>query len=120
MSIVKKSNPHDLTEDEIKFLEGSSVDPEIKQYIRHQKHNLGTRTTALRKVAAAAQADASALLALRDLADVRGEWVHIQQARSTIASLDARNRALEGQLARKDADVLALKAAPALAVHSED
>jgi hypothetical protein len=120
MSIVKKTNPHDFTEEEKAFLETSVVPVEVQNYLKRQKQNIGTKVSAYRKVAAAARAEADALLAIRDLDDARGEWAQIQQAREAIGGLTARNRALEGQLAKKDAETLALKAAPALAVHSED
>ena len=118
MSIIPKKNPHDLTEDEITFLRGTAVPGEVKTYLARQHENLGTKTSAYRKVAAAARAECDALLAVQDLADLHGELAHLSEAQEKVAMLERRAAALEATVTRKDGEIMRLTAGPALAVHS--
>lgn len=120
MSIVKKTNPNDLTEDEIQYLRGNHVAPEIKLFLSRQHENLGVSTSALQKVARNARAKCDALLAVRELSELNDELTRLATARQTISVLERKVSALEGQLDGKDANIRKLTAAPALAVHSED
>lgn len=120
MSIVRKSNPHDLTEDEVQFLKGPNVPPEVKAYTARQHGSIGTRTSAFRKIAAAAQAEAEALLAIRDRDAVMGEMANLAEMRERYATLERHAHALEANGHRKDEAIRRLSAGPAVAVHSDD
>lgn len=117
MSIVKKSNPNDLTADEIEFLKGAKIPGEVKQYLARQHENIGTKVSAYRKVAAAARAEVDALMAVRDLEEVTGELVELAEAKRRIESLERRSKALEATASSKDAEIRRLIAAPAAVVH---
>ena len=118
MSIVKKSNPNDLTADEIEFLKGAKIPGEVKQYLTRQHENIGTKVSAYRKVAAAARAEVDALLAVRDLEELNGEIVEIAEAKAALEAQRRRADALEVQVRDRDAEVRRLIAAPAAAVYS--
>ncbi|MBP7631641.1 MAG: hypothetical protein KA758_14400 [Acidimicrobiales bacterium] len=120
MSIIKKSeNPYDLSEAEIAFLKSTSqLDPEVRTYLSRQHENLGTKTSAFRKIAAAANAEADALLGVKRLAVARGEMTEVGEARRIIESKDGQIRALEAQRDRAKAETLRVKAIPAQVVHS--
>lgn len=120
MSIMKKTNAFDLTEDEIHFLRGTVVPDEVKQYLSRQHENIGTKVSAYRKVAAAARAECEALLAVRDLSEIHGEMATIAGAKEAVHALKRQVAALEGADAKKEAAIRSLTAAPAMAVHSED
>lgn len=120
MSILpsKKANPHDLTEDEVAFLRTNSVPDEVKVYLARQHDSIGTKISAYRKIAAAARAEADALLAVQDLDAVHGELANLAEAKERISTLERRAGALEAKVVDKDKEILALTAGPALAVHS--
>ncbi len=118
MSIVKKSNPNDLTEAEIEFLRGSKVPGEVKQYLGRQHENIGTKISAYRKVAAAARAEVDALLAVRDLDEINGEMANLAEAKQALEAQRRRAGALEATVTSKDAEIRRLIAAPAAAVHA--
>ena len=119
MSIVpKRANPNDLTEDEIEFLRGAKVPDEVKGYLSRQHENIGTKITAYRKVAAAARAECDAILATRDLKELHDEFASAEMARQQASVLAQQNEALESTVSRKDAEIMRLKASPAIAVHS--
>lgn len=120
MSLTRKVNPMDLTEDETQLLKGSNIPPEVKQFAARQHDNIGTRTSAFRKIAAAAQAEAEALLAIRDRDAVMGEMANLAEAKERIRQLERRAAALEATATTKDAEIRRLTAAPAIAVHSGD
>lgn len=116
----KQTNPHDLTEDEIAFLRSGNVPPEVKGYLARQHENIGTKTTAFRKVAAAAQAEAEALIATIDLSRLHGELADLDEARRRLSAAEGRCRALEATATEKDAEIRRLTAGPAAVVHSDD
>lgn len=120
MSIVKKSNPNDLTDDEIGFLRGASIAPEVKHYLSRQHENIGMKVSAYRKVAAAASAECEALLAVRSLSEVQGEMTELTKARQTINALQMKVDALETTEVRQEVARRQLTALPAMAVHSDD
>lgn len=120
MSLTRKVNPMDLTEDETQLLKGSNIPPEVKQFAARQHDNIGTRTSAFRKIAAAARAEADALLAIRDRDLVMGEMANLAEARDRIAQLERRANALEASATEKDRQIRRLMAAPAAVVHSDD
>ena len=120
MNLTKKTNPNDLTEEEIEFLRGPKVPGEVKQYLARQHENIGTKIGAYRKVAAAARAEVDALLAVRDLEEVTGELVELAEAKRRIESLERRSKALEATASSKDAEIRRLIAAPAAVVHGGD
>jgi hypothetical protein len=68
---VRKSDVAGLTSVERLALHGEGVDPSIRQFLDQYGDELADRTTAFRKVAAAARAEADALVAVRDLASTR-------------------------------------------------
>lgn len=124
MSITRKTNPYDFTEDELKASKGSNVPPEIRSLLSRQHETLGTQTSMYRKVTAFAQAKAEAMLATRDLHAVEGEMANLAEAKERIATLERQNKALETTAVltsqQKDAEIMRLTAGPAAAVHSDD
>lgn len=120
MSIIKKDNPYDLTDEEVKASKGSSVPPEVRAMLARQHETLGVQVSMYRKVAAFAQAKAEAMLATRDLHAVEGEMADLAEAKERIATLERRALALEVTATQKDAEIRRLTAGPAAAVHSND
>lgn len=114
----KKTNPHDLTEDEIEFLRSAKVPNEVKGYLARQHENIGTKISAYRKVAAAARAECDALLAVQDLAALHGDLADLDTAKRRVMALERRTSELEASAASKDREILRRTAQPALAVHS--
>lgn len=119
MSIVPKKNPLDLNEAEIAFLRGSGVSPDVRAYLSRQHENIGTKITAFRKVAAAARAEADALLAVRELSQVQGEETDLSAARRRIAELEQRAQILEVSGRDKDRRIAQLTAGPMMAVSGD-
>lgn len=119
MNLIPKKNANDLTDDEIQFLRGNTVPPEVKGYLARQHENIGTKVSAYRKVAAAARAECDALLAVQDLAVVHGDLANLSEAKDRIASLERREKALEATVSAKDSRIMQLTAGPAMAVHSQ-
>lgn len=115
-----KANPHNLTDDEIAFLRSTNLAPEVKVYLSRQHENIGTKVTAYRKIAAAAAAEADALLAVRDLAAVHGELANLAEAKERLAAAEKAIKQLEGQVNGRDAKIRALTAKSAMAEHSND
>jgi hypothetical protein len=118
MSIIPKKNTHDLTEEEVTFLRGTAVPPEVKTYLARQHENIGTKVSAYRKVAAAARAECDALEAVRDLDALHGELTQLGEAKEKLKRLERRADSLEATVSRKDGEIMRLTAGPAMAVHS--
>lgn len=120
MSLIsKKPNPYDLTEEEVVFLRGTSVPGEVKTYLSRQHENIGTKTSAYRKVAAAARAECEALLAVQALAAMQGQLAHLAEAKQRLEAAERRNQALEATVSQKDQQIMHLTAAPAMAVNGD-
>lgn len=114
----KKDNPYDLTEAEVAFLRGSTVAPEVRNYLARQHENLGTKTTSFQKVAAAANAEADAMLAVKRLDGVRGEAVEVAELQAAVESRDKQINGLSAVVDRQKAELLRVKSLPAQVVHS--
>src|SRR4051794_11760656 len=67
----RRQDPDALTEEETAFLRSERTPATIRQYILRQHETVGVRTTAYRKVAAAANAERDALMAVATLTVVR-------------------------------------------------
>ena len=120
MSIVPRKNPNDLTDEETAFLRTSGVHDEVREYLKRQHDNVGTKISAYRKVAAAARAESEALLAVRELEAIHGELTEVAAAREVIASLKRRTDALEARVSSQALELERSTAESALAVHSSD
>ena len=120
VSIRKKDNPNDLTEEEIAFLRTTSVPGEVRTYLARQHENIGTKISAYRKVAAAARAEVDALFAVRDLANLNDELTTVAEARQRLATLEATVSQTQRAIGSRDAEIRRLTAAPAAVVHSND
>lgn len=111
----------ELTEDETAYLKSaSSVPDEIKSFVARQHDQIGLRTSAYAKVAAAAKAEADALLAVRMLEAVRGELTDLAEMRRTAIEAQSTVRTLRGEIDEKDRRIRELLAGPLMAVNSDD
>ena len=115
-----KANPHNLTDDEIAFLRSTNLAPEVKVYLSRQHENIGTKVSAFRKIAAAAQAEADAMLAVRDLSAVHGEMADLAEAKQRLAAAERAIKQLEATTTAKDARIRELTASSAMVEHSRD
>lgn len=110
----------DLTEEEVDcLLESSDVPEEIRQFAV-RSGDIGVRTSAYAKIAAAAKAEADALLSVRMLAAVQGELTDLAEARKAAITAESTVKQLRGVVDEKDHQIEQLMAGPAMAVHSED
>lgn len=116
----RKQNEHDLTDDEIAFLRATNLAPEVRAYVSRQHENIGTKVSAYRKIAAAAAAEADALLAVRDLAAVHGELTDVAEARQRLDAAERQIKQLSATVDAKDGRIRALTAHSAMAVASDD
>lgn len=118
---MSKKNPDELTDDEKAFLKSSAAVPdEVREFVSRQHDTIGTRVGAYRKVAAAAKAEADAILAARLLEQVHGEATDLADARRDVLMARREAKQLRGELAEKNRQVVNATARPALAVHSDD
>jgi hypothetical protein len=104
-----------LSKSERKFLETNAPDA-VASYVRERGHSLATRVSAYRKVAAAAKAERQAIseVHLLRIVEMGGDpALAARSAQAEAEQLRQENRALVDR-------VTELRAAPALAVHSED
>ena len=115
-----RANPHDLTDDEIAFLRSTNLAPEVKVYLSRQHENIGTKVSAYRKVAAAAQAEVDALFAVRDLAAAHGEAANMAEAKERLHAAERTIKQLTSQVEGRDAKIRSLTASSAMAEHSRD
>ena len=123
MALIRKNddtNPDDLTENEIGFLKGAKLAPEVKDYLSRQHENIGTRTTAFRKIAAAAAAEADAIEATRHLGAVKGESFELEDVKGALASAGRQMKMVESTVRAKDAEIMRLTAKGSEVVHSDD
>lgn len=111
----------DLTEDEIAFLKSaSSVPEEIRHFVARQHDQIGLRSSAYAKIAAAARAEGEALLAVRMLAALQGEMSDLAEARKAAITAESTVRQLTEVVGQKDRQIETLMARDSLAVYSED
>lgn len=85
-----------------------------------QRRTIAARTSGLRKIAAAAQAEASALTAIAISQRLTGEQGQIAEMAAQRRGLQDRIRGLEGELEATRRRLLSATALPAHAVHSSD
>lgn len=112
---------YELTESETGFLRSASAVPdEIKEFVARQHDQIGVRTSAYMKVAAAAKAEADALLAVRMLAAVRGELADLAEARKAAITAESTVKQLRSVVDEKDRRIESLMAGPSMAVYSTD
>jgi hypothetical protein len=114
-----RKNPDALTDEETQFLRSERTPSAIRQFAARQHETIGVRTSAYRKVAAAARAEREALLEIVALQVVQAASSGTVQAQDRVAQLEDERRALEGQLENTRKQLLAATAAPAMAIHSE-
>lgn len=114
-----RNNPDALTDEEIQFLKSERTPSAIRQFTARQHDSIGLRTSAYRKVAAAARAEREALLEVTALAVVQAATEGTATAQDRVSVLEAERRTLEKQLEGTRAQLLAATAAPAMAVHAE-
>lgn len=119
MNIGKKDNPNNLTDAEIEFLRTSAVPPEVKAYLSRQHENIGTKITAYRKVAAAAQAECEAIEAVLNLDRAHGRLATLAEAKERLAHSDERALRAEHSAALKDRQIMRLTAESAMAVSGD-
>lgn len=115
----RKRDPEALTDEEIAFLKSERTPSTVRQYVSRQHESIGVRTTAYRKVAAAATAERDALMAVASLAVVRAAAERSETQQGRVERLEQDRRILEAELEKVRRQLQASTAAPALAVHSE-
>lgn len=114
----RKANPEALTDEEIAFLRSSSASAPVRQFVARQQEAVGVRTSAYRKVAAAARAEREALVEIAALEAVRLAAGQGDNAR--IAQLESDRSHLLHELDSLRNRLMTATALPALAVHSND
>jgi hypothetical protein len=115
----RRQEPEALTEEETAFLRSERTPGSIRQYVLRQHETVGVRTTAYRKVTAAATAERDALLAVATLAVVRAAAENSVTEQGRVSQLEADRRALTDELERVRQQMRAITAGPALAVHAD-
>lgn len=121
MKRTKQSEPNTLTEEETAFLRSDRSPELIKQFVARQHETVGVRTEAYRKVAAAARAEADALMAVATLVVAR-KMAGADDGRledSARRQLEIENRTLTAALSMVRSQLEQVTASSALAVHSE-
>jgi hypothetical protein len=123
MNMRDKKNPDALTDDEIAALRSDRTPELIKSFVARQHEGVGVRTSAYRKVAAAARAEYEALLAVAMVNVARtkaGEVPVIEQtASSRLAELERHNRELLTALASSQEQTRQALASGAMAVSGD-
>jgi len=114
----RNKSPHDLTDEEIALLKSTGVPNEVRAYLARQHENVGTKVSAYRKVAAAARAEAEAMIAVRLLDEVQDESVKLERLKAEVAHLRTQRDALEATVHQKDERIMQITAGPALVVHA--
>lgn len=122
MKLTQKAeaNPFDLTDDEVKALGSTRIPDSVRAFTARRQGTVGTETSALRKIAARAQAEVEAIRAIRALEIIHGDLADLEEAKARIAALERRAQALEVGGIQKDAEIMRLTAGPAAVVHSDD
>jgi len=121
MNLIKRSDPDELTDDEMSFLRSTSCSPEVRAAIAGQRRDrTGIETRAYRKVAAKARAEAEAILAVRQLDALRGDGATVDQALAAVERERSARRTAEAERDRLQNRLTREIAAPATAVHSDD
>jgi len=113
-----KQSQDALTEDEIAFLRSDKAPDAVRQFVARQHESLGTRTSAYRKVAAAAKAERDALVEIATLGAVRAAATNAATAEERVKQLEAEQRQLVRELDATRSQLEHAVAAPAIAVHS--
>lgn len=114
----RKKNPEALTEDEIKFLKSERAPETVRQFAARQHESFGVRTSAYRKVAAAARAEREALLEVATLEVVRASAEGSVVAAGRVTQLESERQALEREVDALHAKLRVATAKPAMAIHS--
>lgn len=122
-TMKKNENPDALTENEINALRSDRTPDLIKSYVARQHEGVGVRTSAYRKVAAAARAEYDALMAvaLVNLARTKAGEVPVieQTASGRLAELERQNRELVAALDSAKEQAMRSLASGAMAVSGE-
>ena len=115
---LNKRNLEALTEEETAFLRSDKAPEIVRQFVSRQHESLGTRTSAYRKVAAAARAERDALVEIAALGAVRAAAIGAVSDAERVRQLEANQRQLTKELEATRSQLEQATAAPAIAVHS--
>lgn len=115
----KKTNDDALTEDEVSFLRSERSAPIVRSFVARQHEVVGTRTSAYRKVAAAARAEREALMEVAMLSVVRARSEGSLIADARVSQLEEEQNRLERELSDTRKRLRQVTAEPALAIHGE-
>lgn len=108
-----------LTEEETAFLRSERAAPVVRSFVARQHEVVGTRTSAYRKVAAAARAEREALMEVAILAVVRARSEGSLMSDARVSALESEQSRLERELTQTRQRLQIATAAPALAIHSD-
>lgn len=114
-----KRKQEDLTEAESQFLRSERAPEAIKRFTSRQHDSIGVRTSAYRKVAAAARAEREALMEVAALEVVRAAASNSVAAQGRVAELESERLSIAAQLEETQKRLRVATAMPALAVHAE-
>lgn len=109
----------DLTRAEAAFLRSSAVPASVREYAAQTPAKIAVRTSAYRKVAAAARAERDAIVEVVALNVVRARAEGRALEADRAARLEDEARSLQQALDQTRARLAAATAAPALAVYAE-
>lgn len=115
---MKRKNAEDLTDEEIAFLKSDRAAASVRQFTSRQHESMGVRTSAYRKIAAAAKAEREALIEVAAVTLIRDAALTSDSPRR-IAELEAERSRLVAEIENVRERLMSATAAPALAVHSE-
>lgn len=113
---MKRKNDETLTVDEVAFLRSDRVPDMVKAFVARQHETVGVRTSAYRKVAAAAKAERQALMEVALLNLARAKAGHpVELVESTLGH----DTDVQAELQELRRELTRLRAMPALAVHGD-
>lgn len=120
----RKADDSALTEEEIAFLKSDRAADPVRKFVSRQHENVGVRTSAYRKVAAAARAEYEALVAVAHVQLARERSGAVQAPEldeaNRVVQLANENRELRQVLHRIQEAAMKDQVAGALAVSSDD
>jgi len=108
-----------LTEQETVFLKSERSPALVRAFLARQHDSVGVRSSAYRKVAAAARAEREALTEVALLGIVRVRAEGSSELNGRFAELEAERARLERELSDTRLRLRQVTAGPALAVHGE-
>lgn len=117
---MKRKNPDALTEDETAFLKSDRCAPSLRAFTTRQHESITIRTSAYRKVAAAARAERDALIEVAMLDLTRAKINTSTLAQDRVKALESEKESLDRELESTRLQLRQATAGPAMVVYGSD